>query len=454
MKLSEWRAAFAPLVDVKLSSAAKHRIMAALDAEADYAVPVTIPQAQQKSSRWLPAAAVAAGVIALLILARASIFEAVGQQSASPAASTESAGHGSPAKTAVPVTATDGGVSPVSAASTVAHLKALLPAGGSLVPPPGTSAAQPYLVLPLTKPGAQDYVALYTAGPPIQGTADGCNGRPCGVLVAAPGPAGGLRALWQWKPGGYVLDQLTAVSFTGGGEPDLLAAFQIGSAFAEIRVVSFAGGRASVLLDDQGGAPRVLQPETSGTLAGLAFRHNDTGGAGTWVVWRWDASLGTFVRADGAFPAFYRSQAPHAPLKPGGPAWADYYAAVAYLQAGENAAALQMARQGINGVGYMHGSPAFYELEATVYRRRGNCGQAVPLYQKVVTAQQPGGGIGWPALPRSYYGLAACAKAAGNATQAAAYAKKAIEAGAKPAGLGTTANDWYGYVQAEALLRQ
>ncbi len=63
-------------------------------------------------------------------------------------------------------------------APVVSELRALLPAGSVLVPPPGASAAEPYLTLSLTASGARDFVALYTAGPPIHGAASGCNGRP------------------------------------------------------------------------------------------------------------------------------------------------------------------------------------------------------------------------------------------------------------------------------------
>ncbi len=260
--------------------------------------------------------------------------------------------------------------------------------------------------------------------------------------MAVPGPGGRRRSLWQWSPGGYHLIRLEAVPFTAGSVPDLLAAFQIGATFADIRVVSLAGGEARVLLSARGGGVEVL----AGSPPGLAFKHHDTGGSGTWVVWQWDADLGQLVRADGSFTAFYRQQAAGVPLKPAGAAWVDYYAAITYLQAGEDADAPRLAQQGFHGVGYMHDSPAFLELEATVRRREGDCTAAVPLFQEVVTAASPGGGIGWPALARSYYGLAECARATGDTAQARSYARRAIAA-ASPA------NDRYGYAQAEALLK-
>ncbi len=148
--------------------------------------------------------------------------------------------------------------------------------------------------------------------------------------MAVPGPGGRRRSLWQWSPGGYHLIRLEAVPFTAGSVPDLLAAFQIGATFADIRVVSLAGGEARVLLSARGGGVEVL----AGSPPGLAFKHHDTGGSGTWVVWQWDADLGQLVRADGSFTAFYRQQAAGVPLKPAGAAWVDYYAAITYLRRG------------------------------------------------------------------------------------------------------------------------
>jgi hypothetical protein len=98
------------------------------------------------------------------------------------------------------------------------------------------------------------------------------------------------------------------------------------------------------------------------------------------------------VRAGGALSAFYRAQAPRMTLTPAGAAWVDYDAPLVRPQARDHAGALTLAREGFNGMGDMRKSAAFYELAATVYR--GQRGEAAPLYQKVVAADRPGGGIG------------------------------------------------------------
>lgn len=342
------------------------------------------------------------------------------------------------------------------------QLQRLLPAGATLEPVPGAGDSH-YLTQALTAPGARDVLALYAAGEPYvgygsqytaEGRGPGARHRACHLLVATPTAQQGLKVLW-WSPyAGLWTPPPQFLHFLPGGPPQLFVDLPEGaSAGDHVSVVSFAGGVVRVLLADNGGGPQVLPPEQPGTLPGLAFHHHDTGGSGTWVVWRWSLELGRFVRADGAFRNFYRREAAHVPLEPKGAAWVDYYAALTHLQAREDGAALGLAEQGIGGVGYMHDSPAFYEIEGTVYRRRGNCARAVSLYQRVVAARQPGGGLDWPALPRAYYGLALCARSTGQVDQMRSYLGRAIAAGhGRPRQPGTPPDDWYGFAQAKKLL--
>lgn len=335
---------------------------------------------------------------------------------------------------------------------------ALLAAGGRLEPFPGAKGRL-FVTAPLTAPGAVDFVALFAAGPPVAGYAAHCTGgrarphRACRVLVAAPTRAGGLRVLWRSNTAGLRATMPRFVRFTPAATPELLLVQRVGADVgAQIRIVSLAGGRPRVLLRAFGGKAAVLSGARGAGPKALGFWQHDMGASGTASVWRWDQGRGEFVRADGAFPAYYRRLARRVARRPRGAAWVDDFAALTDLEAGEARAAL--ARAGLRGAGFMRPSPAFYEIEGTVARRRGACARATELYERVVHADHPGGAVGWPALPRAEYGIALCDRAQGRTAAMRRNLRRAVAAGRAPGGVTGSAvgEDGYGFAQAMALL--
>ncbi len=339
-------------------------------------------------------------------------------------------------------------------------LQRLLPPGGRLEPFPGAKGRL-FVTAPLTAPGAADLVALFAAGPPVAGYAAHCTGgrarphRACRVLVAAPTRAGGLRVLWRSNTAGLRATMPRFVRFTPAATPELLLVQRVGADVgAQIRIVSLAGGRPRVLLRAFGGKVAVLSGARGAGPKALGFWQHDMGASGTASVWRWDQGRGEFVRADGAFPAYNRRLARRVARRPRGAAWVDYFAALTDLEAGEARAALALARAGLRGAGFMRPSPAFYEIEGTVARRRGACARATELYERVVHADHPGGAVGWPALPRAEYGIALCDRAQGRTAAMRRNLRRAVAAGRAPGGVTGSAvgEDGYGFAQAMALL--
>jgi hypothetical protein len=341
-------------------------------------------------------------------------------------------------------------------------IESIVPNGATLVTLPGAQDPRG-IIADLEGGGARDVVALYQ---------DPAEPGGSWLLVAGPDRTGRLRVLWRWNVDGVDPTapdsfQLALVDFVGAGFPQLFVASRIGAAWEQIRVVSFAGGTANVLLANLGDQPTVLTPPGGG-LPGLAFWQHLTGPAGLEEVWQWDRQLGRFVRADGAFPEHYAtviiprlerdlSLAPSSP-------YLLYSLAVARLQAGQNDRALTTARQGLASLltldkqcpscSFSSFEPDFREIEATVLRQQGNCEQAIPLYQQVVASRQDfGSAFGWDVIPRAYLGLAICARQQGQIDQMRDYLQRAIDAGKVTSGSTTIPPDqrWYGYADAERL---